>query len=91
MARYVAWQEVDVVSLGLTTDACREAVQWVSGNQRYAGHRAVAWLLRSAQQPWSTIGRVIDLPFLRPIGRGIYALVKANRSRLVHLCRQPIE
>ena len=89
--RYVAWQEIDVASLGLTVESCREAVQWVEDAQILSGHRAVTKLLRSAQQPWRTLGAIGDVPPLRLVARGAYAVVKANRSRLVHFCRQPIE
>jgi predicted DCC family thiol-disulfide oxidoreductase YuxK len=89
--RYVAWQATDLAALGLTAGACREAVQWVDGGHIASGHRAVAALLRRAGRPWRLLGVVIDLPVLRLVARAVYALVKANRSRLVHLCRQPIE
>lgn len=89
--RYVAWQTTDLAALGLTADACRDAVQWVDDAHVASGHRAVAALLRRAGRSWRLLGVVIDLPVLRLVARAGYALVKANRSRLVHLCRQPIE
>lgn len=89
--RYVAWQATDLARLGLTADACREAVQWVDGGVVAAGHRAVAALLRRSGRPWRILGMAIDQPVLRLVVRAAYAAVKANRSRLVHLCRQPIE
>ena len=89
--RYVAWQSADLVELGLTADACRAAVQWVEGGRVMSGHRAVAALLRRAGRPWRVLGVAIDWPVLRPVARAAYAVVKANRSRLVHLCRQSVE
>ena len=87
----MAWQATDLAVLGLTADACRDAVQWVDGARIASGHRAVAALLRRSGRSWRLLGVVIDLPVLRHVARAAYALVKANRSRLVHLCRQPIE
>ncbi len=89
--RYVAWQDTDLAALRLTVAECQEAVQWVDGEHCFAGHRAVGRLLSSAQQPWRGIGLAIGVPPLRVVARVAYALVKANRSRLVHLCRQPIK
>jgi len=88
--RYEPWQTADLAALGLTSDACRDSVQWVSNGGRLAGHRAVASLLRGSQQPWRLIGVLLDAPGLRLLARVGYAIVKANRSRLVHLCRQPV-
>ena len=85
------WQSTDLAALGLTADACREAVQWVDGGLVASGHRAVAALLRFSGRPWRLLGVVMDWPVLRLVARAGYALVKANRSRLVHLCRQPVE
>jgi predicted DCC family thiol-disulfide oxidoreductase YuxK len=90
-AQFAAWQDIDVAAIGLTVQACQDAVQWVGATGNYAGNRAVARLLQSAQHPWRLIGRLIDVPGLRLVSRAAYAVVKANRSRLVHLCRQPIE
>jgi len=91
--KFVAWQETDVEALGLTVDQCREALQWVSPDRhrRYSGHRAVARLLRDSPTWWRFVGRGIDLPGIRVLPWLGYAFVKANRSRLVKFCRQPIE
>lgn len=89
--QFVSWQATDVTMLGLTVGACREAVQWVDAERILTGHRAVAALLRHMRMPWKPIGVFIDLPLLRLVSRAVYALVKANRSRLVHFCRQPVE
>lgn len=90
-AHYVAWQHADLGELRLTPAACRDAVQWVDDSGSRAGHRAVARLLQSAQLPWRLVGYVIDVPPLRMVSRATYAIVKANRARLVQFCRQPIE
>lgn len=90
-AHFVPLQRADLAALGLTAAACREAVQWVDASGVRAGHRAVARLLQSAQAPWRLMGYVVDAPVLRLVSRVTYAVVKANRSRLVQLCRQPIE
>jgi predicted DCC family thiol-disulfide oxidoreductase YuxK len=88
---FVAWQATDVTALGLTVDACREAVQWVDDARILAGHRAVAMLLRRMRMPWKPIGVLIDLPVVRLASRAGYWVVKSNRSRLVHFCRKPVE
>jgi predicted DCC family thiol-disulfide oxidoreductase YuxK len=90
-AQFAAWQDIEVEAVGLTVKACQDAVQWVGATGIFGGHRAVALLLQSAQFPWRLIGRLIDVPGLRLVSRVTYAIVKANRSRLVHFCRQSIE
>lgn len=80
---YLPWQRLDLVRLGLTEQACRHAVQWLpAGGVPTSGGRAVTDLLRGADQPWSTLGRVGALPGVRVVVELAYRAVAANRHRL---------
>lgn len=80
---YVPWQHLAISALGLTEEACRQAVQWVPVvGPATSGGRAVCDLLASARQPWSTLGRVGALPGVRAFVELAYRAVAANRYRL---------
>lgn len=77
------WQRADLVGLGLTAAACREAVQYrdAAGRWHSAG-RAVAALLSDSRFPWSVLGGLARLPGLAWLVDRLYRVVAANRSRL---------
>lgn len=82
-AKIVAHQKADLKVLGLTTEQCNEALQWVSADgQIRSGSRAVAELLKSANGAWPVFGVLIDLPGIRLISSAIYKLVAKNRQHL---------
>lgn len=87
-ASVVPYQQTDVASLSLSADECREAVQWVNGNLRRSGARAIAAVLREAGVPWRILGTLIDVAPVRPLAAFVYGLVARNRSRLVQFCRE---
>ena len=82
-AEIAAWQQIDLVELGLTEEAAAAAVQWVAldGTVR-SGHEAVAAALRSAGGAWAPVGRLLVAPGIAPIAAVAYRLVAANRHRL---------
>lgn len=78
----VAWQESDLVSLGLTEEQCRAAVQFVdAGGRVWSGSDAAAQVLKVAGFPFSLLGRVMLLPLVRVIPRRMYKWVARNRHR----------
>lgn len=81
-ARVVAWQDVDLVALGLTRSAAVRAVQWVSPNGGIsAGAAAVGRLLVDAGWPWRVLGHLVLTPPLSWLAAVAYRLVAANRHR----------
>jgi len=78
---FIAWQQVDLATFGLTTEECQAAVQWVgAGGPRFSGARAVARTLQSGRQPWRLIGSAIDAPPVRPLSAWVYRWVARNRG-----------
>ena len=82
-AKIVAHQKADLVQLGLTTEQCSAALQWVFRDSTIrSGSRAVAALLRSSNFGWAILGVAIDLPVVRLISSAIYKLIAKNRQHL---------
>lgn len=82
-----AWQEANLIELGLDPEECRRAVQWVSyrpGNRRehLSAHDAIAQVLRNAGGGWSAIGAVMMYPGVHWISGVVYRWVARNRSQL---------
>ena len=82
-ATIVAHQKADLKVLGLTTEQCNQALQWVNSNgQIRSGSRAVAELLKTANSGWPVLGVLIDLPTIRIFSSAIYKLIAKNRQHL---------
>ncbi|NDD71835.1 MAG: DUF393 domain-containing protein [Actinobacteria bacterium] len=82
-AKIVAHQKADLKSLGLTTEQCTTALQWVSRDSTVrSGSRAVAALLRSSSFGWAILGVAIDLPVVRAVSSVIYKVIAKNRQHL---------
>ena len=82
-AKIVAHQKADLLQLGLTTEQCNAALQWVFRDSTIrSGSRAVAALLRSSNFGWAILGVAIDLPVARLISSAIYKLIAKNRQHL---------
>mgnify|MGYP006285680589 FL=1 len=78
----IAWQSADLVSLGLTSDECKTAVQFVaSGGRISSGAAAAARVLIVAGFPFSIAGRFMLLPGIRSIASAAYRWVANNRHR----------
>jgi predicted DCC family thiol-disulfide oxidoreductase YuxK len=72
-----------LAQLGLTTEQCNAALQWVFRDSRVrSGSRAVAALLRSSNFGWAILGVAIDLPVVRLISSAIYKVIAKNRQHL---------
>lgn len=76
------WQRADLTALGLTEAQCSAAVQFVDADGVASGGAAVARALLRCREPWRTAGRVLALPWLRPVAERGYVMVAANRHRL---------
>ena len=82
-ARIVAWQHADLSELGLTRDACLDAVQWTApGQPALAGPDAIGALLRSSSPGWRPFGWLLQLPPVRLLAWPLYRLIARNRHRL---------
>ena len=82
-AKIVAHQKADLLKLGLTTEQCNAALQWVfRDSTTRSGSRAVAALLRSSNFGWAILGVAIDLPVVRLISSAIYKVIAKNRQHL---------
>ena len=82
-AKIIAHQKADLLKLGLTTEQCNAALQWVFRDSTIrSGSKAVAALLRSSNFGWAILGVAIDLPVVRLISSAIYKLIAKNRQHL---------
>ena len=78
----VAWQQTDLLELGLTAEQCMAAVQWIGPTGVIAsGSDAAARVLIVAGLPWSIVGRIMFAPGLRAIMQRAYRWVANNRYR----------
>lgn len=79
----VAWQDSDIAALGVTAEACGEALQFVDPSGRVAsGSDAIGETLLRGRFPWPIAGRVLLLPGVRAVARRAYRWVARNRHRL---------
>jgi len=87
------WQSVDLAEVGLTEREVTSAAYWLEGGERRRGARAIAAALRSCQGPgYRLLGRLIDLPPVRPLAAWVYGLVARYRYHLpggTNACRLP--
>lgn len=78
-----AWQFLDLDALGLTTEECERAVQWVAADGSVEpAERAVIAALRHAGGVWRLLGHVMNLPGIRHVAAVGYRLVAKYRHRL---------
>lgn len=95
LANVEPWQSLDLDALGLSAEACRQAVQWVDeAGRSAAGERAVIAALRHAGGGWGWLGRILDLPGVRQLSGVVYRIVARNRHRLpggIPACKLPGE
>jgi len=77
------WQFLELDSLGLTTEQCTEAVQWVdeAGTVVAAEHAVIA-ACRHAGSFWGLVGGAMALPGVRQLAGVMYRLVAKYRYKL---------
>ena len=81
--RVAPWQRLDLGALGLTADACAEALQFVDADGRvFAAQDAVARLLLASAWWWRPFGAVLLVPGVRWVAGVVYRWVARNRSSL---------
>lgn len=77
------WQFLDLDALGVSEEACTDAVQWigVDGEVVSAEHAVIA-ALRHAGGVWKLLGSMLALPGVRALAGVVYRWVARNRYRL---------
>jgi len=82
--RIVAWQQADLAQMGLTTEQCQTAVQWVSedSNQILSAHKAVARVCKDAGGLITLAGYAMSLPVVSSIAGVVYRWVARNRQKM---------
>jgi len=76
-------QSLDLAGLGLTSEQCALAVQWVGDDTSVrSGASAITAMLREAGTGWAALGRIGDLPGIRSAAGLGYRLIASNRHRL---------
>ncbi len=88
----VPWQGLDLAAAGLTEEEVASAAYWLESGGKRRGARAVAAALRSCGPAYAVLGRLIDLPPVRPLAAVGYRLVARYRYKLpggTAACRMP--
>jgi predicted DCC family thiol-disulfide oxidoreductase YuxK len=88
----VPWQSLDLEAAGLTHDEVTTAAYWLAPGEKKRGARAVSAALRTCGPAYRLLGRVIDLPPVRPLAAWVYGLVARYRYKLpggTNACRMP--
>ena len=79
----VPWQGMDLAEAGLTEEQVTSAAYWLEpGRTPLRGARAIAASLRSCGPGYRALGRLIDLPPVRPVAAVGYGLVARYRYKL---------
>jgi len=82
-ADVVAYQHADLQRLGLTTEVCAAALQYIDAAGRIrSGADAVAGFLWDAGGAWMPLGGCLRLPGIRGISQIVYRVIARNRHRL---------
>lgn len=80
---FVAWQDFDLESAGLTPEQTDASAWFVyADGRRFSGGDAVAELLLHGRPLTRPLGRLARLPLLRSLNRSAYRWVAANRHRI---------
>lgn len=83
MPAVAPYQALDLEALGLTTEACATAVQYVAADGRvFAAHDAVAAMLRAAGAGWRVLGVLMCVPGVHWVAGVAYRWIARNRHRL---------
>lgn len=78
-----AYQDADLDTLGVTSEQCDEALQWVSASGRVSSAQdAVARVLLAGRLPFRPLGAVILVPGVNALAGVVYRWVARNRHRL---------
>lgn len=81
--QFVAYQEIDPASFGLTTADCQESLKFVAETKKVSSaQNAVSEMLRTAQFPWRLAGALLSLPIVNQLAGLIYRTIARNRHRL---------
>jgi len=81
-ARVIPWQFADLDALGLTTEECETAVQWVADGVKAAGPDAIALMLRDAGRFWQVAGGALGLGPVRVAAWPAYRWIAGHRHLL---------
>lgn len=78
-----AHQHADLPALGLTTEQCDAALQWVAADGRVSvGEDAVARTLLASRMPFRPLGALLRVPGVHAVSGVAYRWVARNRHRL---------
>jgi predicted DCC family thiol-disulfide oxidoreductase YuxK len=88
----VPWQRLDLEGVGLTQQDVTTAAYWLEPGAKRRGARAIAAAMRTCGPAYRVLGRLIDLPPVRPLAAYVYGLVAKYRYQLPggsNACRLP--
>jgi len=77
----IPWQHADLDALGLTSEQCMQAAQWVDAGEHRSGHLAFAEALRR-RGPWKPLGLLLQAPGVSWLAARLYDWIAAHRMSL---------
>ena len=81
-ADVVPWQALDLNDYGLTEQDCTSAAYWVQDGQNYRGADAFAKGLQVCNTPLRLVGKIMSVPPVSWLARGIYPIIAKYRHKL---------
>jgi predicted DCC family thiol-disulfide oxidoreductase YuxK len=76
------WQRADLDRIGVSEQACRDAVQWVDEQRRSSGPAAFADYLQTSTGGWRLVGRLVGSRLGLRVAWPVYRWVSRHRGRL---------
>jgi predicted DCC family thiol-disulfide oxidoreductase YuxK len=81
--RFLPFQTLDdLARFGLTVEDVQSASYLIESSDAYRGGRGIARALTHSRGAWRLVGRLLDLPVVRPASAIAYCLIARNRHRL---------
>ena len=81
-ADIMPWQGLDLAEYGLTEQQCSAAVYWVEAGDHYRGADAVAKSLQVCSPAFRLLGKIMSVPPVSWLARGLYPLIAKYRYKL---------
>ncbi len=75
------YQFVDLAKLGISKEACEQAVQYLNPSH-FEAARAIAQVLIDAKTPWAIAGWILRAPVILSFAELVYVWVSKNRHKL---------
>jgi predicted DCC family thiol-disulfide oxidoreductase YuxK len=76
------YQNLDLPSLGLSSELTSKAVYYVRDGKYLVAADAIAQLLLDSKTPWIVFGAILRVPIVKSLARVVYHWIAKNRHKL---------